>query len=120
MVALASVVRSMSWLNPDTSALITFAEKWLQGADPYVAFNEINPPASILLYIPDVLAVRIFGLSPEAILSASLLIAAPAALWLTARVLGQARLMDISQSWILAPFACAILLLLPEDVFVQR
>jgi hypothetical protein len=120
VVALASFVRSMSWLNPDTSALITFAEKWLQGTDPYVAFNEINPPASILLYIPDVLATRIFGLSPEAMLSASLLIAAPAALWLTARVLAQACLMDTSQSWILAPFACAILLLLPEDVFGER
>lgn len=120
VIALALVARSLSWLNPDTSALITFAEKWLDGVDPYAAFDEINPPASILLYVPDVLVGRVFGFSPEAVLSASLLIAAPAALWLTARILAQARVMEASQSWMLAPFACAVFLLLPQDVFGER
>jgi hypothetical protein len=120
VLALASAARSASWLNPDTSALITFAEKWLDGTDPYAVFNEINPPASILLYVPDVLVGRMFGISPEAILTASLLITVAATLWITARILARAHVMDTSQSWILAPFACAIFLLLPEDVFSER
>lgn len=120
VVAFALVARSLSWLNPDTSALLTFAEKWLDGTDPYAVFNEINPPASILLYVPDVLVGRILGLSPEVILTGSLFVGTVASLWLTARIVCRALFLTVSQCWILAPFACAIFLLLPQDVFGER
>jgi len=49
-----------------------------------------------------------------------MLVAAPAAFWVTSRILTRARLLDDAQSWILAPFVCAVWLLLPEDVFAER
>jgi hypothetical protein len=49
----------------DVSWLITVDEKWLDGATPYRAVIEINPPASLMLYWPAVALARVLGVAPE-------------------------------------------------------
>lgn len=120
VVGLAIVVRATSWLNNDSSELITFAENYLDGARPYVDFREVNPPASLLVYLPDVVVGRWFSLAPEAVLTIGIFVATFVSLWLTARILRAASLLDDRDGWVLAPAALAILLILPEYVFGQR
>jgi len=120
VVAVAVIVRSLSWLNNDSSGLITFAERLLDGARPYVDFREVNPPASLLLYVPDIVVGRWFSLAPEAVLAVELFAATFASLWLTARILQAASLLTRLESLALAPPAIAIFLILPEHVFGQR
>src|SRR5579864_58849 len=87
VVGVAIIVRSMSWLNNDSSDLIAFAERLFDGATPYVDFREVNPPASLLLYLPDIIIGRWLGLTPETVLTLELFAASFAALFLTARIL---------------------------------
>ena len=51
--------------NSDVSWLITVDEKWLEGAVPYKDIIEVNPPASLLLYLPAVALGRLLRRSPE-------------------------------------------------------
>ena len=120
ILVVAIVVRSMSWLDNDSSELITFAERFLDGARPYTDFREVNPPASLLLYVPDIVVGRWLGGAPESILAVELFIATFASLWLTARILEAASLLTRWESWALAPPAISIFLILPEHVFGQR
>ena len=54
----------------DVSWMIVIAEKWLDGAVPYVDFVETNPPAAILLYLPPVALARGLGLHAEFVVAA--------------------------------------------------
>ena len=47
----------------DVAWLIDCDERWLAGAVPYRDFLEINPPASLLLYLPAVAFARTLGLA---------------------------------------------------------
>jgi len=116
----AIIVRSMSWLDTDVSCLITLAEKVLAGAKPYVDFDEFNLPASVLLYVPEVVIGRWLGVAPEAIVTISVFGATAASLWLTGRILTASSLLARQDSVILLPAAFGILLILPEDAFGQR
>src|SRR5579864_8089955 len=120
VVGVAIIVRSMSWLNNDSSDLIAFAERLFDGATPYIDFREVNPPASLLLYLPDIVIARWLGLTPEAVLTLELFVASFASLFLTARILQRGSLLSRTECWMLAPPAVAILLILPEHVFGQR
>jgi len=120
VVGAAIIVRSLSWLNNDSSGLISFAERLLDGARPYVDFREVNPPASLLLYLPDIVVGRWLTLTPEAVLAIELFVAAFVSLWLTARILRAASLLTVRECLVLASPAIAILLILPEHVFGQR
>ena len=63
------------WLrsaNPDVAWLLTVNEQVLAGAVPYRDIIEVNPPASILLYLPPVLAGKWLWLRPEIMLGMEL------------------------------------------------
>ena len=120
VVAVALVVRSLSWLGTDVSCLITLAERVLDGARPYVDFAEFNLPAAVLLYVPAVAMGRWLGLPPEAVVTVWILAATAGSLWLTARILTHSALLTRAALLTLAPLSFAILLILPEDVFGQR
>src|SRR5579872_1823344 len=87
VLGVAGVVRAMSWLNNDSSELISVAEQFLDGIRPYVGFREVNPPASLLLYVPAILIGRGLQLPPEEILAIGTFAATVGSLWLTARIL---------------------------------
>ena len=120
VLGIAIVVRAMSWLNNDSSELITVAEQFLDGIKPYVGFREVNPPASLLLYVPAIVIGRWLSLPPEEMLAISIFVGAVGSLWLAGRILRAAALVTRGESLALAPAALAILLILPEVVFGQR
>ncbi len=101
----------------DVSWLITVDEKWLSGATPYRDVLEINPPASLLLYLPPVALARMTGLTPELCIAAFGYSAAALCLALAAKIAwpkGEA---------VSAPFLGIVLaaaLLLPGRAFDER
>jgi len=120
VLAVAVLVRAMSWLNNDASGLITFAARMLDGARPYIDFREVNPPAALLLYLPSVLLGRWLRIPPEAALTIGIFAATAISLWLAARILEAASLLARWEGLALAPLLVAILLILPEYSFGQR
>lgn len=104
----------------DVSALITWAERLVDGARPFVDFLEVNPPGSILLYVPGVMLGRALGLSPEASseLIACMLIAL--SLGLCWRILAPSRLLEAHDKSALLAASIAILGVMPATTFGQR
>ncbi len=104
----------------DVSVLITWAERMVDGARPFIDFVEVNPPGSVLLYVPAVVVSRLTGLSPE--VSSELLQCALIALSLTLcwRVLASARLLDGHQRYHLLAAVIAIIGVMPAVAFGQR
>lgn len=119
-IALAAVIRSASWLNCDVSWLITVCEKLLAGARPYVDFDEPNPPASFLIYMPAAVMGRFVGVAPELFVTLLIFAGAVLSLWLSGRILAQNRQVTLGQQPALFAAGCAMLLILPADTFGQR
>lgn len=118
--ALALIGRAFIPTNADVSWLITIGEKVLDGAQPYIDFIEVNPPASILLYLPAVALARILHLSPEFVVGALVFVAAGVSLFISARIAAHGRLLNRSDIAPLAALFAAALLVLPMQTFGQR
>ncbi len=103
----------------DVAWLITLAERVLDGQTPYVDFIEVNPPASILIYVPAVALARLIGMAPEAVTAMFGVAAGFACLALCAALLAPTRLgVAIGRGGLI--FAALLLLALPLGVFDQR
>lgn len=102
----------------DVAWLITLSERLLDGQTAYVDFFEVNPPASILLYVPAVFIARLLSLPPEFTVKASVYLLFFASVLLCRRI-ERRRWTDVAPGSRLAAYA-AILLLLPGRDFAQR
>lgn len=108
---IAGIWWQTTWgLDCDVSWLLTVAERVLDGQRLYVDVWEVNPPASVWLYLPGVLLARAAGVSPEFATSVGMIALACWSLRTFARTSGEG-------SAIVMPFA---LLLLPLGTFAQR
>ena len=116
----AIVLRLLIVTATDVSWLITLSEKVLDGTRLYVDLIEVNPPASVLLYLPAVALARLIGLAPEIVVNTLVFFAAGASLWITSRILMRARLLDGVDGWAFAAFAASLLLIFPARTFAQR
>ena len=116
----AVVLRLLIVTATDVSWLITLSEKVLDGTRLYVDLIEVNPPASVLLYLPAVALARLIGVAPEIVVNTLVFFAAGASLWITGRILMRARLLDGVDGWILAAFAAFLLLIFSARIFAQR
>ena len=116
----AILARNGAVLNTDNSWLLSLGERWLAGEVPYVDFIEVNPPASILLYMPAVLAGHWLGVAPEFCVTVLMFAGVLLSLVLTGRILRRAGLLtSVTAPWWAT--ACVFLfLLLPGYVFAQR
>jgi hypothetical protein len=119
LIAAAAAIQACSNTSTDVSWLTTLCEKTLDGERPYVDFIESNPPAAFLIYMPGVLAARLFGLRPEftVALSGFLLIGASLALSATILARTEAATKLNGAGVAIAVFVLAIL---PARVFDQR
>ncbi len=120
VVAAAIVLRLLIVTATDVSWLITLAEKVLDGRTLYVDLIEVNPPASILLYLTPVALSRLIGFAPEITVNAFVFLAAATSLWIAGRILSRAGLLDDIDGWKLAAFAAFLLLIFPARTFAQR
>ncbi len=113
-------LRAVTVANTDVSWGLTMAEKWLAGARLYIDLIEVNPPATVFLYVPPVLLGRATGLAPETMVDALVFAAIGLSLWLSVRNLRRGNIIDASQQWPLAAIVAAALAILPAQTFGER
>lgn len=114
------VLRNFVVSNTDVSWLITLCEKALNGERPYADYIEVNPPASIWLYMTPVWLARVLGVRPEFMVDAFVFAAAIVSLILSAAILRRAALWSRQAVFQLAAVFAAVLLLLPAQTFGER
>ena len=118
LVALAE--RAIIETAPDVSWLLTLGERLLAGERPYIDFIEVNPPASIFLYLPALVLARVSGLSPEFMVGLLVFAGTGASLGFSARVLVKGGVIESRSAWPLASAFAVVLLVLPAATFAQR
>ena len=116
---LAMAIQSL-WIpiDADVSWLITCSERLLAGDRLYVDIVELNPPASVWMYVPFVWAAKLIGAKPEAMVVAGFVAGACASVAATIRF--AARLKDSPPSLWLTAVLSFVTLLLPMALFAQR
>jgi hypothetical protein len=117
--AAAALWQAWIGLLGDVTWLIMLDERWFAGEKPYVDFLEINPPASLLIYAPEVALAKLLGIRSETVVSVAGFAIAAGSLWLSAAILRRAgRAADVS------PGAFAViaftLVFLPGNAFMER
>lgn len=116
---LAAVIQSFFIpIDADVSWLITVSERVLAGQRLYVDLFEVNPPASVWLYLPMVWLAQLAGLRPEAVVAATAIAAALCASVATLQV--AARLRQPPPAAALAAVLAFTTLILPGGLFAQR
>jgi hypothetical protein len=122
IVVIAVVAMLLQWrfgLLGDVSWLITVDEKWLDGATPYRDIIEINPPASLMLYLPAIALARVLGVAPESTVAAFGFLSIAAGLGLAAAILARAGLLA-SLGALGAAVALVAFAVLPGQSFDER
>jgi hypothetical protein len=114
--ALGLLQQAWSSLNCDVSWLITTAERVIDGATLYRDIEEVNPPASVLLYMPFVALARGFALPVEAVTVATVAALAGFSILQAGRLLNS----PAAARGKLAAASAFVLLVLPADLFAQR
>jgi len=120
ILAAAVLLRLILGSNMDVSWDLTLAEKVASGHRLYVDILEVNPPATVLLYLPAVLIERAIGLRADIVVEALVFFAAFASIYFSGRILAAARLLDDLHVWRLAALTLALLTLLPTRTFGER
>lgn len=120
LFGIAMIVRALVPDNTDVSWGLTMAEKWLDGARLYVDIVEVNPPATIYLYVAPIWLGRLTGLRAELMVDALVLLAAAFSLVVTARLIRPLRLVDERQQFLLLMLLAAAVLILPAQTFGER
>jgi hypothetical protein len=120
VIIVAALTRHVVVANTDVSVLLTLGEKVLDGQRPYVDFIEVNPPASIYLYLPGVMIARAIGLSPELVTNCLVFVAICASLWISGRTLHAAGLLEGRSNAKLLALVAVILAILPAQAFGER
>lgn len=117
--AVAMAIQTL-WLpiDADVSWLITVSERVLSGDRLYVDILEVNPPASVWLYLPLVWWAQLLGARPEAVVAAAFVAAGAASTLASLRLAG--RLDDAPSPLWLAAGVSFVGLVLPMALFAQR
>ncbi|MFC7536888.1 hypothetical protein ACFQPG_05835 [Sphingomonas sp. GCM10030256] len=105
-------------IDGDVSWLITVAERVLGGQRLYRDIFEVNPPASVWLYIPPVWLAQLIGARPEGAVAGTAILAALVSIAATMRL--ATRLDRAPDPRWLAGIAAFLLLLYPGGLFAQR
>jgi hypothetical protein len=117
---LAVVVRHVVVANSDVSWGLTMAEKWLDGQRLYVDVVEVNPPATVFLYVVPAAFGRLLGLPAEITCDALVFAAIALSLWLGTYILRQGGVIVRDGQWPLVTTVGAVLTILPAQSFAER
>jgi hypothetical protein len=120
LFVLAVFLRHVLVANTDVSWDLTMADKFLDGQRLYVDIIEVNPPATMFLYVVPALLGRLSGMPAEFFVDALVFLAAGLSLWLSGRILRKGGLVESADGWLLATVAAAALLVLPAQTFGER
>lgn len=120
LLAIAVVLRLNYTTTPDVSWLLSVGERFLAGERLYVDIIEVNPPASVYLYLPALLLAKYIGGSPELWVGSLVFAAIFASLFLSISILQR----SVSAHQLLcAPVALSalyVLAIMPGETFAQR
>ena len=105
---------------PDVSWLTLAAERMLQGQRLYTQVMEVNPPLSVLLYVPPVLLAGALGVTPETASAWLCVLAIAFSLALSGALLRPVFDGDGTRAWKLAAAAAFVLCVMPVAAFGQR
>jgi len=105
-------------IDADVSWLITVCERVLSGDRLYVDILEVNPPASVWLYLPLVWLAKIAGIKAEAAVAGAFVAGGIASVIATLRL--TARFDGIERPGLLAAALAFATLVLPMALFAQR
>ena len=119
IVGLAIAIRSVFLTNLDESWCLTMADRVLDGQRLYVDILEINPPATMFLYVVPALLGRVSGLPAEFFVDALVFLASGLSMWLVSRILRRAG-MGGDDGRTLVSVTVAVLLILPAHAFGER
>jgi hypothetical protein len=120
LVIFAIALRAVTIANTDVSWGLTMAEKWLDGARLYVDLIEVNPPATVFLYVAPVALGRMLGIAPEITVQALVFLAIGLSLWLSSRILMKCKVIGDRERWPLLTIAAAALAVLPGQNLGER
>jgi hypothetical protein len=120
LYALTAIAIQSLWipLDADVSWLITVCERILSGARLYVDVIEVNPPASVWLYLPLVWIAQAIGVQPEAVVVAGFVAGGMASSLWTVKL--ASRLEDAPRPALVAFAAGFVNLVFPMALFAQR
>ena len=108
-------------IDCDVSWFITFAEKFVDGAVPYVDVTDPNPPAAFLSLIPAVTLARALGVAVEPVVAGSGLSRGLSLDRRCAPLIFRAGARRSREDWgLLLNAAVFLLLVAPEIVFAER
>jgi hypothetical protein len=116
VAAVGLAQQAWSSIDCDVSWLITTAERVLDGATLYRDIEEVNPPASVLIYMPAVALARWLALRVEAVTVGMVAVLAGFSILQAGRILN----LPVPTRGPLAAAAAFVLLVLPADLFAQR
>lgn len=116
----AIALQSAGHLDCDVSWFITFAEKYLDGAVPYVDVTDPNPPAAFLVLAPAVRLSRSLHIAPESIVGAFVFLFTGASIALCAVIFRFGSRRSREDWGLLLNAAVFLLLVAPAIVFAER
>jgi hypothetical protein len=120
VVAIAVFEQTRIGLDTDVSWLLTVGEHVLGGARLYTGIVELNPPASVWIYLPGIAAAHAFGVTPEFATAALMFVLAAGSCLLAGRILAVAGILRRAMYAPVALCAAVVLFLLPGLCFAQR
>lgn len=121
IVAFAVAAAWQSWVGlwGDVSWLLTVDERWFAGERPYIDLLETNPPASLLIYAPEVALAKLIGWRSDTLVLFAGFALAAASLALTALIVKRAgKLDEVGTVGLVATLFA--LLILPGAAFMER
>lgn len=120
IAAICAVAIQALWIpvDADVSWLITVSERILSGDRLYVDIIEVNPPASVWLYLPLVWLAKLLSLRPEAVIVLGFASAGMASALATVKLTRS--LEKAPPPVMIAAIASFVGLLLPMALFAQR
>ena len=120
IVALTVAQQMLGHQNCDNTWLYTAAERFLEGARPYVDFIETNPPASFLIYVPGASLARFLGLPVEFVVCASVFAFGLGVLLYTGSILRRADLLKPTDAGLLLNISVFTFIFVAGLSFAER
>lgn len=120
LVLIAIAQQLVGHTDGDVSWFITFAEKFVDGAVPYVDITDPNPPAAFLVFVPAVHVARALGLAIEPVAAAFVFVFIAAAIGLSALILRFSAPRSRETWGLLLNAALFLFAVAPEFLFAER
>lgn len=118
IIALSCIYNSLFSISTNVSALLQEGARMLNGEILYKEIPEINPPASIFLYIPAVWLEKIIGFKAENIVLVLMVFLIVLTIELSAKALYENKLINNRNQWVV--FSVFAMCLVALDSFAER